>query len=436
MAWALRPAIDDSTDPGRRGTASQRKALLGLGLGNLLEWYDWMLFGLLSSYIGPLFFPSGSSVASTMSALAVFGVGFAVRPLGGVLLGTVADRFGRRRVMLLSVALMSLTTLVMAIAPTHAVAGPAAGLILLVCRLLQGVSTGIEAPLSTAYAVELVPPGREARAAGTISLHVNLGIGLASVFSFVTSLTLGSQAMHAWGWRLPFAAGAVLGLVVLHLRRSLPEVLPAPAADGAALSTGAVWRDIARHWPGLLAMLFVVGAAQAYNYAWSVGLPNAAATHGESSTAVFAATSALSAVLIAGSPLTGRLADRVGLGRTFIVTRLLAVPGVFLMLLYQARGMGGFTAVLLGGSVVLVLNMTLYNVVATSLMPQHCRATGVALGYGVAVALFGGTAPYLMLWLQEHGARWLFPVFASVLSLLSVVLYVVARRTSGTHAGE
>ncbi|MEU6572720.1 MFS transporter [Streptomyces sp. NPDC046805] len=436
MAWAISPAIDDSTDPARRRTSSQRRAMLGLGLGNLLEWYDWMLFGLLSSYIGPLFFPSGSSVASTMSALAVFGVGFAVRPLGGVLLGTVADRFGRRRVMLLSVAIMSLTTLVMAVAPSHAVIGTTAGLILLVCRLLQGVSTGIEAPLSTAYAVELVPPGREARAAGFMSLYVNLGIGLASVFAFVTSLSLGDQAMHAWGWRLPFAVGAVLGLVVLHLRRSLPEVLPAAVTDGPAPSTGAVWRDIGRHWPGLLAMLFVVGAAQAYNYAWTVGLPTAAATHGESSTEVFAATSALSAILIVGSPLTGRLADRVGLGRTFVVTRLLAIPAVFVMLLYQTRGIGGFVAVLLGGSVVLVLNMTLYNLVATSLMPQHCRATGVALGYGVGVALFGGTAPYLMLWLQEHGVRWLFPVFTAVLSLLSVVLYLAARRTSGTHAGE
>ena len=106
------------------------------------------------------------------------------------------------------------------------------------------------------------------------------------------------------------------------------------------------------------------------------------------------------------------------------------------MLFYNAPGLGGFAAVILGGSVVLVLNMTMYNLVSTSLMPKYCRATGVALGYGVAVALFGGTASYLLVWLQQQGISWMFPVYVAVLSAISVVLYLVARRTSGTFAAE
>ncbi|KAB8193779.1 MFS transporter [Nonomuraea phyllanthi] len=415
--------------------STTRKAMLGLGLGNTLEWYDWMLFGLLSSYIGPHFFPSHDPVAATMSALAVFAVGFAVRPLGGVLLGTFADRIGRRAVMLVSIALMALTTLVIALAPTHAQIGVWAGGLLLVCRLVQGVSTGIEAPLSTAYAVELAPAGREARAAGFMSFFVNLGILLASLVSFGTTFAIGGDAMQDWGWRIPFAIGAVMGLLVLYLRRSLPETLhEEDRVEGPAAS---VWRGVGKHWLGLLAMIFVVGAAQAYNYAWTVGLPNLArSTFQEDPTGVFAASTALGVVLLVGSPITGWLADRFKLSRAFTVTRVLAVPSVFVMLLYAQPGMGGFLGVLLGGSVVLVLNMTLYNVVATSLMPKYCRATGVALGYGIAVALFGGTASYLMLWLQEQGATWLFPVYTAVLSLVSVVLYLAARRSSGTFAGE
>src|SRR5690606_21040065 len=306
------------------------------GLGNALEWYDWMLFGLVSAYIGPHFFPSHDHIASTLSALAVFAVGFAVRPLGGVLLGAVADRIGRRRIMLLSVTLMAITTLVIAISPTYAQIGVWAGVILLVCRLVQGVSTGIEAPLATAYAVEVSPPGREARAAGYISLFVNLGLVLASLVSFFTSLALGAEAMQEWGWRVPFLIGSLMGLVVLYLRRALPETLH--ESDRAETS---VWRGVGKHWLGLLAMIFVVGAAQAYNYAWTVGLPTLArSTFQEDPTWVFAASTGLGLVLLAGSPLVGWLADKYKLSRTFTVTRLLAVPSVFLMLLYSQPGLG------------------------------------------------------------------------------------------------
>ncbi|MGY1703622.1 MFS transporter [Geodermatophilus sp. SYSU D00697] len=414
-----------------------RRALLGLGLGNTLEWYDWMIFGLLSALIGPQFFPSDDPVAATLSALAVFAVGFAIRPLGGVLLGTVADRLGRRRVMLWSVTAMAATTLVIAVMPTYTTLGVWAGVVLLLCRLVQGASTGIEAPLSTSYAVELSPEGKEGRAAGLMSFFVNLGILLASLVSFLTSLVIGADAMLEWGWRVPFAFGALLGVVVIWLRRALPESLTEEEVTEAREGGNTVWRGIGRHWLGILAIVFVVGAAQAYNYAWNVGLPSMArGTFGEDPTWVFAITTALAVVLLIGSPLTGALADRQTLSRTFLVTRLLAVPSVFLVLLYSEPGIWGFAAVILGGSVVLVLNMTLYNVVATSLMPKYCRATGVALGYGVAVALFGGTASYLLVWLQQQGLDWVFPVYVAVLSLLSVATYLVARRRSGVFCGK
>src|SRR5262249_8016165 len=140
--------------------------MLGLGLGNTLEWYDWMIFGLLASSLGPHFFPAGDPVSPTLNTLAVFAVGFAARPLGGVLLGTVADVIGRPKIMLLAVGLMATTPLIIALTPTYASIGVWSGAILTACRLVQGVSTGIEGPLSTSYAVELRPPGQEGRAAG------------------------------------------------------------------------------------------------------------------------------------------------------------------------------------------------------------------------------------------------------------------------------
>lgn len=412
-----------------------RRGLLGLGLGNTLEWYDWMVFGLLSAFIGPKFFPAQDPVAATLSALAVFAVGFAFRPLGGILLGTVADRIGRRKVMLWSIIMMAGTTLVIAISPGYDQIGSTAGVILLVCRIIQGISAGIEAPLSTAHAVELVPQGREGRVAGIISFFVNSGILLAALVCYLSSLLLGGAVMSDWGWRVPFVVGAAFGFVIVYLRRTLPETMkPEELADNSAK---AVWAGVRRHWLGVLAITFVVGAAQAYNYAWNTGLPTAARSNfKEDATAVFALTTVLGVVLVIGSLIVGRFVDGKSISTWFLVTRALSIPSVFLMLMYVRPGIGGFAAVLLGGSVVLVLNMTLYNVVTSSLMPKNCRGAGTALGYGLGVALFGGTASYLLVWLQSENASWIFPVYVAVLSLLSIVFYLLARQKNGIFIGR
>jgi MHS family alpha-ketoglutarate permease-like MFS transporter len=418
-----------------RLTPQVRKGLLGLGLGNALEWYDWMVFGLLSAFIGPNFFPSADPLSATLNTLAVFAVGFAFRPLGGILFGTLADRIGRRRVMLISISMMAATTLVIALTPGYSVIGPWAGIILVACRIVQGVSTGVEAPLSTAHAVELVPAGREGLVAGIMGFYVNIGILLASLVSFLCSLTIGGAAMGEWGWRVPFIVGAIFGLVVVYLRRALPETMHPEEIENS--STKAVWSGVGKHWLSVLAIIFIVGAVQAYNYAWNVGLPSAARSNfKEDPTAVFAVTTALGIVLVIGSWIIGKLADGKAMSRWFLWTRWLAVPSVFLMLLYTKPGIFGFAAVVLGGSVVLVLNMTLYNVVSTSLMPKSCRGTGVSLGYGIGVAIFGGTASYLLVWLQSQHLDWIFPVYVAVLSVLSIIFYLLARRANGIFVGK
>jgi MHS family alpha-ketoglutarate permease-like MFS transporter len=156
----------------------------------------------------------------------------------------------------------------------------------------------------------------------------------------------------------------------------------------------------------------------------------------EDPSAVFGYTTLLGLILVIGSLVVGKLVDGRSLSRWFIVTRLLAIPSVFIMLLYVQPGLGGFAAVLLGGSFVLVLNMTLYNVVSASLIPKVHRGAGASLGYGLGVAIFGGTASYLLVWFQSLGLHWLFPTYVAVLCALSVVLYLVARRVNGIHLGK
>lgn len=411
-----------------------RRGLLSLGLGNTLEWYDWMIFGLLSAYIGPNFFPGDDPVTATLNTLAIFAVGFLFRPLGGVVLGTFADRIGRRKIMMLSISMMAVTTTVIAITPTYDQIGPWAGVILLLCRIVQGISTGVEAPLSTAHALELVPEGREGYVAGIMSFYVNLGIAGAPLVTFLISLAIPAEHMNDWGWRIAFGIGSVASLVILYLRRNLPETMQ---EEEKADSAGSVWQGVGRSWLSVLAIVFIVGAVQAYNYAWNTGLPTAARTvMKEDPQQVFGLTTVLGIILVVGSLIIGRIVDGRPLGRWFVVTRLLAIPSVFLMLLYTQPGIGGFASVLLGGSVVLVLNMTLYNVVCSTLMEKRFRGTGVSLGYGIGVALFGGTASYLLVWFQTNGLDWAFPLYIAVLSALSVILYLLARKHNGLHIGK
>lgn len=433
---AAGPTGESSARQSEHRPAATRRAMLGLGLGNTLEWYDWQVFGLLAVTIGPHFFRNESHVDATLNTLSIFTVGFAARPIGGIVLGGLADRIGRRNVMLLSVAMMALTTLVIGVTPDAGTIGVAAPLILLVCRLLQGISTGVEAPLSTAYGAEIMPKGRSGKAAGVISFFVNFGILLASLINYVLGLTVGNAVMADWGWRIPFWAGAAMGVVVLWLRRSLPETLHQHDPEYVG-STSKVWGSVFTRWRSLLAIIFVVGAAQAFNYGWNVGLPTLARSKfGEDPTVVFGITTVLALILMIGSLVVGSLADRWALSRVFLWGRYLMIPAVFLVLLYTHKSIATFTVVLVVGAPVLLINMTLYVLVSTSLMPKGVRAAGGGLGYGVGVAAFGGTASYLVVWLSDKGLSGLFPVYMAALAALSIAFYLWAKKTEGVSIGE
>ncbi|WP_433174677.1 MFS transporter [Actinoallomurus sp. CA-150999] len=415
------------------GRLSSRRTLLALGGGNAIEWFDWTVYGLLAALMGPHFFPSADPVSATLSALAVFAVGFVARPLGAIILGTLADRVGRRRIMLVSVGSMAVSAVVIAVLPTYQEIGAWAGVILACSRIVQGISTGIEAPLTSTYAVELAPPGKTARFGGILGSYVQLGILGASVVNFVTSAVVGDAAMADWGWRVPFVVGAVAGIGVLWLRRGLPETTHAEPGTG----TRDLWAQVGRNKLALLAIVFVVAGAQTFNYAWNVGLPGLArSVYHESPTAIFGVTSLLGVVCSILFMVFGRAADRFRISRTFVAAQLLAVPFVFLMLAYNRPGVVVFAVVMLLGGVSMAFTMALYNVVAATLMPASCRVTGVGLGYAVGVALFGGTAPYLLLWLRKIGAVWAFPAYAAVIFLVSVLLYRIAYRRGSVRVGD
>ena len=406
--------------------------LLAVGGGQAIENYDWMLYGLVAAYIGPQFFPGEGAIQSTLSALAVFGVAFAARPLGALIFGPMADRIGRKPLMLWSVGAMSLFSLLMGIIPTSEAIGMWGAVLLVLLRMLQGMSIGVEQPLLASYGLEIAPKGREAWYAGLLQVCTYAGILLASLTAFVCTLVIGDQGMLDGGWRIPFILGGVLGLGVLWLRRSLPETLDVATVEHKRSRD--VLKSVGRNPLAIVAIIFVVGGTQVINYGWTSGLPSTArAVFGESGVVVFGITSLLSVIIMIMTPVAGKIADHFGMGRTFVWTRLLSIPFVFILLAYAEPGAVAFALAMAGGAVILPFALAFFNAISAALVPAGQRVTSVGIGYSLGVALFGGTASYLLVWLSSLDLYWVFPVYIALILLIGVALFLLSVRRHGMH---
>ncbi|MEJ8815607.1 MFS transporter [Variovorax ureilyticus] len=423
---------------------TSRKMTAGLGGGVALEWYDWNVYGIMAAFLSPHFFPSTDPTTSLLAALAVFGAGFVARPVGAAILGPIADRISHKTVMMISVTVMALSSLLISVLPGYKDWGVAAAVVLLVIRLLQGLATGAEAGVANAIAIELAPPGKEGRYLGLIGgTFIQLGTFCASMVAFLVSASMGADAMREWAWRLPFAVGGALGLLVIYLRSTLPETLIERAVhrqdDLSRIqeTTGDVWRKLWSVRLSLLAVILVIGSVQIANYAWNGGLPNMAnGVFKENSTWVYGITSLMIVIWIIASPFIGAFADKVRPSRAFTLLRLLLIPCFFLTLLYSEKSISTFFFVMVFGGAIVGFNMALYNFIATTLMPRAVRTTGVAIGYALGVTIFGGTSPYLLIWLQHANLPWLFPVYGSFVALLSVVVYHIAKKRGHVYVGN
>ncbi|EPZ52910.1 MFS transporter [Alicyclobacillus acidoterrestris] len=420
-------------------TKKNRLALyIGLGGGVALEWYDWSIYGLMATFFGAHFFPSNNNVTSTLDALAVFALGFVVRPISGAIFGPVADRIGHKKVLLWSIGAMALSSLAMGIMPSYSEIGTSAAILLTLARLVQGVSTGIENPAASAAQLEMGRPGRRGFFAGIITGSFNqIGTLLAAVVAFLASMVFGKTIMADWGWRVPFIIGGVSAIIVLLARLSLPETGASVSSNKKLESTAKVWSKIWDHRLGVLAIIFVTGGTMIANYLFLTGLPNLANTvFKENSTSVFGLTSAFYVIMVVAGPIAGYWADRFGTSKVYLILRILLVPAYFVVLLYSQPGLGRLAVVMLGGGLVVAFNQTLFLYINATLMPQEIRTTGIAIGYGIATAVFGGTASYLFIDAQQVGKMWLFLTYSAVVCALSVVIYVWARHRGAVSEEE
>jgi MHS family alpha-ketoglutarate permease-like MFS transporter len=419
-------------------TARRLKAIFIGSSGNLVEWFDFYAYAAFSLYFASAFFPSESQTAQLLHTTAIFAVGFLMRPFGGWLFGHFADRYGRRLALTVSVLLMCIGSLVIAITPTYETVGVAAPIILLVARLVQGLSLGGEYGTSATYLSEMAHP--EHRGFYSSFQYVTLiGGQLIAMLVLLTlqKLLLTPEQLEAWGWRIPFAIGAGLAVIVYFMRRDMHETDAFVEASATIDVHHSPLRGLLKH-PREVAIvvgLTLGGTVAFYTYTVYMQkfLVNSAGFSKDTSTVIAAATLF---VFMCLQPLVGAISDRIGRRPVLLTFGILGTLLTLPILTALEQVTSAWSAFfLIMGALVIVSGYTSINaVVKAELFPTSIRAMGVGFPYAVTVALFGGTAQWVALYLKEIGRETAFYWYVTGCILVSLMVYALMRDTKHQSA--
>jgi MHS family alpha-ketoglutarate permease-like MFS transporter len=418
-------------------TTTQRlRSIFGGSVGNLVEWYDWYVYSSFSLYFAKVFFPQGDRTAQLLNTAAIFAVGFLMRPIGGWLLGRHADRHGRKSSLVFSVLLMCAGSLLIAINPGYARIGVAAPALLVVARLLQGLSVGGEYGISATYLSEIATS--EHRGFWSSFQYVTLVMGqlFALGLLIVLQILLTPAALDAWGWRVAFVIGAVCALIALRLRRNMSETdsFVRERAIGIDRNTGSM--HMLFKYPHAFFTVFGLtlgGTLAFYTYTTYMQKFMVNTTGFTSATATMISAAALFVFMLT-LPLFGALSDRIGRRKLLLGFGVFGALGTVPILSTLAHAASPWTAFWL-----ILLALTIISgytavsaIVKAELFPVGVRATGVGLAHSLAAALFGGSAEYLALKCKDIGHEtWFYwYVSAGIMISLLVCLWMPETRTS------
>ncbi|MFD0262384.1 MFS transporter [Kitasatospora indigofera] len=410
---------------------SKRKSLLASTIGNVLEWYEWSAYAVFTPFIATAMFHASDTTSALLSTLAVFAVGFLMRPLGGVVFGGVADRRGRKFVLVTTMLMMAGGSLVIGLMPTYTSIGAWASLILLLARMTQGFAHGGESATANTYIAEIAPDERRGLWGSIVFVAIFGGSALAfSVGGAVTSVLSRSEVAQ-WGWRIPFLLGALLALAALYLRRSMDEsevfTDEKSNAETRPLSKGQVARAI------LLVIMMTSGITAAH-YTWTSYVSTYAITQkGMDAGVAYWCSVGAQCIALVTLPLWGHLSDRVG--RRPLMITFAVLMATLQIPLKGLIGSPGWT-LLVAGSVALTLVAVpgaLLSATMAENFPTRVRTQAIGFAYSVSVAVFGGTAPYLnQLFISLDVAR-LSNFYIMLLCAFTGIACSLMRETKGIH---
>ena len=403
--------------------------------GNVLEWFDYAVFGFLVGPIGKAFFPADSAVGQTLSAWLVFAIGFFARPLGGIVLGRLGDRKGRRWLLTISVAMIAGSTLAIGCLPTFAQAGWIATAGLVACRIAQGFSLGGEFTGSMAYATEHAKPNMRGLIGGSTAVGSIIGFLVGSGVVALIDRTLPPADIDSWGWRLPFLASSVAAVFGWWLRRSIDES-EAGLASCAISHRPPALVAIARDWRPSLQLFAIVAFANAlYYYGFDAAVVGAKAASPERASDIQSATT-LSLLVVGLSTVAGGwMSDRMGRRASAILFTVwgmvVMVPAWFVMNQAPANPAAFLCAQLLVGMPV-GLALGMQGTMLVEMFPLASRVVSMSFAYSVAMAFAGGLMPALDTWLIEDmhmpGAT---PAWICALGAVAVVTLACMRDPTG-----
>ena len=403
------------------------KAIIGASSGNLVEWFDFFVYSFCSIYFAHAFFPTGNASTQLLNTAGVFATGFLMRPIGGWMFGRIADRLGRRNSLIISVLMMCSGSLLIAVIPTYATIGAAAPALLLAARCFQGLSVGGEYGTSATYMSEVAVAGRRGFFASFQYVTVIGGQVAALIVVVALQAMLTNEELRAWGWRIPFAIGAVAGLISLYLRRSLEETSSAASRNRKDAGT---LRGLWLHKRALLTVIgFTAGGSLAF-YTFTTYmqkyLVNSAGMNARTASMVM--TVAL-VVYMLMQPLFGALSDRIGRRTSMILFGVLTAIGT-VPLMHALKNTSN-PIVALGLVLVALAIVSLYTsisgLIKAEMFPAEVRALGVGLSYAVANAIFGGSAEFVALSLKSVGSESMFYWYVTALAAIAGIVSIRMR---------
>ncbi|KAA0919326.1 MFS transporter [Dietzia sp. ANT_WB102] len=432
--------IADATDVAvpAQSAVGNRNALRSLAAsttGQLFEWYEWTAYAVFAPFIAAAMFNNDNPVSALLATLAVFAVGFLMRPLGGIVFGRIADVRGRKYVLITTMLMMAGASLLIGLLPTYGSIGVFASVLLLLCRMIQGFAHGGESATAYSYVAEIAPPHRRGMWGSLVFVAIMGGTVIAYGIGGTITEVLSESAVGAWGWRIPFLLGAVFALFVLYLRSGMEEsdvfdkAAAAVAADPdtpvATFSTGRLARAIA------LVVAMVSGITVAH-YTWSSYASTFAITQRDmDSGSAFWMIFGSQLIALCTLPLWGLLSDKIGRRPViyiFAVGTILTTP--FLFGLIDERPWTLFVASLIAMTLVAAAGSILSSFMSEA-FPTKMRTSGIGFAYSLGVAVFGGSAPYLNAQFIEWDLYWMISAYIIVLCVATIIATAMMKETKG-----
>jgi metabolite-proton symporter len=408
----------------------QIKRVIIVACGNFLEMYDFMVFGYYAPAIARAFFPAGSESVSLLLTLMTFGAGFLMRPVGALVLGAYLDRHGRKKGLLLTLALMAIGTAAIAIMPPYAQIGLAAPLLILLARLIQGLSAGVEVGGVSVYLAEIAPSGKRGFYVAWQSASQQAAVVFAALVGILLNQRLGASEMAEWGWRIPFVIGCALIPFLILIRRSLEET-PDFMARQHHPRAAEVFASIAANWKIVVGGMFMATMTTVFFYMITAYTP----TYGTTilklpATDTFLVTLCVGMMNFILLPTMGALSDRVGRAPLLIGASVLAVLTGYPALHWLVSEPS--LSRLLTVQIYFAIVYSTYNgamiVFLTELMPRQVRTTGFSLAYGFATALFGGFTPAISTYLIKlSGDRAIPGAWLSLAAIMGLLATLAMR---------